>query len=301
MNVTLRQLRAFLAVHQEGSFTKAAENLHLTQSALSSIIKELELNLELGLFDRSTRKLETSEAGRNILPAVIRMLDEMDALTNEVRGLKKLHYGKVRIAVVQQLASAELPRIIALYSKMFPQVEVSLIDCGVESVQEIVNLGEADIGIGPERKLLSNLNKQLIFSHPFHLALPPDHPIAQETNIRWQDLASLDLITLRGSFTELIIDNLLREPSEYVISPKHQVNFMSTALSMVANGLGVTICLPYAIESVKQNGLVIIPICDPIIYRNFYLYSCKNREKLPAVQKFIDVFLKNMTFNNTWE
>ncbi|MBR7889859.1 MULTISPECIES: LysR family transcriptional regulator [Marinomonas] len=301
MNVTLRQLRAFLAVHQEGSFTKAAETLHITQSALSSIIKELENNLELGLFDRSTRKLETSEAGRNILPAVIRMLDEMDTLTNEVKGLKELDYGKVRIAVAQQLASVELPRIISMYNTMYPQVEVSMIDCGVEKIQDIVSSGEADIGIGPERKLQTSLSKRLIFSQPFHLATLPSHPIAQGGRIRWKDIASLELITLRGTFTDLLIENLMRDSADYIIKPKHQVNFMSTALSMVKNGLGVTLCLPYAFESVKQNELVMVPICDPIIYRNFYLYSSKNREKLPAVQKFIDVYLKHMHFDRALE
>lgn len=297
MNITIRQLRAFLAVHQEGSFTKAAEALHLTQSALSSIIKELENNLELRLFDRTTRQLEISEAGKNILPTVIRMLNEMQALTDAVRGLKQLDHGKVRIAIAQQLASVELPGIIARFNKMYPQVEVSIIDCGVEKVQEIVQTAEADIGIGPERKLESDLSQRLIFSQPFHLVVSPDHTFAEKESISWKDLKGEELITLSGSFTELLVDDLLRKSATHLIGPKRQVSFMSTALGMVKHGLGVTLCLPYVSEWVKQNGLVMIPITNPVVQRDFYLYSCKNRANLPAVERFIDVFLKYTQFS----
>lgn len=293
MNVTLRQLRAFLAVYQERSFTKAAGALHLTQSALSSIIKDLESNLELSLFNRTTRQLEISAAGEKILPRVIRILNEMDTLRDEVKGLKQFDYGRVRIAIAQQLASVELPGIIALFNKMYPQVEVSLIDCGVEKVQEIVSNAEADIGIGPERKLEVGLNQQLIFSLPFHLVCARSHSLSQEQSINWKDLNNEELITLSGSFTALLVDDLLRESALHSIGPTRQVSFMSTALSMVKHGLGVTICLPYVAEWVEQNGLVMIPIVSPTIYRNFYLYNCKNRANLPAVQRFIDVFLEH--------
>ena len=301
MNITIRQLRAFLAVHQEGSFTKAAEALHLTQSALSSIIKGLENNLELRLFDRTTRQLEISEAGKNILPTVIRMLNEMDALTDEVKGLKQLDHGRVRIAIAQQLASFELPEIIARFNKMYPQVEVSMIDCGVEKVQEIVNNAEADIGIGPERKLENGLSQQFIFSLPFHLVVAPNHPYAKAPSVSWKELKDEELITLSGSFTKHLMDDLLRKSATHLIGPKRQVSFMSTALSMVKHGLGVTLCLPYVAEWVKQNDLVMIPITDPVIQRDFYLYQCENRATLPAVQRFIDVFLKNSQLANLRE
>lgn len=298
MNLTIRQLRAFLAVHQEGSFTKAAESLYLTQSALSSIIKGLESNLGLRLFDRTTRQLEISEAGKNILPTVIRMLNEMNALTDEVKGLKKLDHGRVRIAIAQQLASVELPEIIAHFNKLYPLVEVSMIDCGVERVQEIVNNAEADIGIGPERKLESGLSQQFIFSLPFHLVVAPDHSYAKRPSIRWEDLKDEDLISLSGSFTKHLMDDLLRKSATHLISPKLQVSFMSTALSMVKHGLGVTLCLPYVADLAKYNNLVMLPITNPVIQRNFYLYQCENRSSLPAVQRFIDVFLKKSRLSN---
>ena len=94
MNITLRQLRAFLAVHQTGSFTKAAEKLHLTQSALSGLIKELENNLDLKVFDRTTRQLQISENGKSLLPYISNVLNEMSSLTDEIESLKNLEKGR---------------------------------------------------------------------------------------------------------------------------------------------------------------------------------------------------------------
>ena len=102
MSTTLRQLRAFVLVAEQNSFTKAAETLCLTQSALSGLIKELEQNLDVKLFDRTTRKLHLSDAGMRLLPQARRVLNEMSVLNEKVSNLKSLHQGHIRLAVSQQ-------------------------------------------------------------------------------------------------------------------------------------------------------------------------------------------------------
>lgn len=290
MNITLRQLRAFLAVHHAGSFTKAAHELHLTQSALSSLIKELESNLGMRLFDRTTRQLDISESGKNILPAAVRVLNEMNAMHDEIARLKNLEQGKVRIAITQQLASTTLPGMIADFNASYPNIKVSVIDCGVEMVQQCVLDATVDIGIGPERELSHGLTQELLFSLPFHIVAPPDHPLAKLTEVTWKHLKNEDLITLSGSFTELLSDDLLRRSAAHLLNAKYKVSFMSTALSMVQHGLGVTLCLPYVHEWVTQNKLLMLPIKNPEIHRKFYLYSRKNRVLSPAVEQFIKLF-----------
>lgn len=298
MNITLRQLIAFLAVHEAGSFTKAAHKLHLTQSALSGLIKELENNLDMRLFDRTTRQLEISEAGKNILPAAIRVLNEMDAMHDEIKRLKNLEQGKVRIAITQQLASIILPGIIAEFNSIYPNINVSVIDCGVEMVQQCVLDTTVDIGIGPERELSHGLTQKFLFSLPFHVVTLPDHSLTKYKQVTWKHLKNEELITLSGSFTELLSDDLLRRSAAHLVNARYKVSFMSTALSMVKHGLGVTLCLPYVHEWVSQNNLVMQPIEDPVISRKFYLYSRKNRTLSPAVEEFIKLFrLKIKTLN----
>lgn len=279
-----------MAVHHAGSFTKAAQELHLTQSALSSLIKELENNLDMKLFDRTTRQLEISEIGKSILPAAVRVLNEMNAMHDEIGRLKNLEQGKVRIAITQQLASTTLPSMIADFNVNYPNIKVSVTDCGVEMVQQCVLDATVDIGIGPERQLSHGLTQELLFSLPFHVVAQPSHPLAQLGELTWKDLKNEDLITLSGSFTELLSDDLLRRSAAHLLNAKYKVSFMSTALSMVQHGLGVTLCLPYVYDWVAQNKLVMLPIKNPEIHRKFYLYSRNNRVHSPAVEQFIKLF-----------
>jgi len=290
MNFTLRQLLAFVTVYKAGSFTKAAQELHLTQSALSGLVRELETNLELKLFDRTTRQLSLSVTGAQLLPAAMRVLNEVQDLGDEIKSLKNLEHGEVKIAVTQQLASAKLPKILAQFKTRYPQIRLEVIDCGVEAVQECVRDTTVDIGIGPERALGHGLKQEPLFDLPFHLVTPPEHPFTQRDYLSWADLEDAPLITLDGSFAELLADDLLQQSAQKLGPIEYKVRFMSTALSMVKHGLGLTLCLPYVREWVAQNNLVMIPIQEPEIRRKFFLYSRKNRNLSPAVQAFVELF-----------
>ena len=134
MNITLKQLRAFVAVARSGSFTLAAESLFVTQSALSGLIKELEQVIGLRLFDRSTRRIQLSEVGRSIYPLIDKILDDLDGVLDEVSNLKALRKGLVRVATPQLMASTLLPEVIAAFGEVHPAVEIRLVDCAVESV-----------------------------------------------------------------------------------------------------------------------------------------------------------------------
>lgn len=294
MNITLRQLVAFVTVYKAGSFTKAAEELHLTQSALSGLVRELESNLDLKLFDRTTRQLDLSVVGEQLLPAAMRVLNEVEALSDEIKSLKNLEHGEVKIAVTQQLASAKLPKILAKFKALYPQIALEIIDCGVEAIQECVRDTTVDIGIGPERALSHGLQQEPLFALSFHLVTPPEHRFAQRPHITWEDLKNEPLITLDGSFAGLLADDLLQQSAKKLGAIEYKVRFMSTALSMVKHGLGLTICLPYVREWVAQNNLVMIPIQEPEIQRKFFLYSRKNRNLSPAVQAFVQLFVEEI-------
>ncbi|HPR08065.1 MAG TPA: LysR family transcriptional regulator, partial [Denitromonas sp.] len=122
MNITLRQLRAFIAVSRTGSFTLAAESLFVTQSALSGLIKELESSLGLRLIDRSTRRIQLSDTGRELYPLVGKILNDLDTVLDEVANLKALKKGTVRVAAPQLMACTLLPEVIAAYSAEHPDI-----------------------------------------------------------------------------------------------------------------------------------------------------------------------------------
>ncbi len=292
MNTTLRQLKAFVCVADEGSFTQAAAELHLTQSALSGLIKELERHWDVRLFDRTTRQLHLSVIGQQLLPTARRILNEVAALEEAVDHAKNRRYGQVRLAAAQQLAASVMPRLLADFGRRHPDIRVTLIDCSVEQVLQQVQNVEADFGIGPEREHHQGIGAQFLFSLPFYVAMPARHPLAAHTSVPWQALADQPLITLTGPFTERLAAALPEQLAVRMLKPDFQVNFLSTALSMVASGLGLTLCLPYAGDWVRQNGLVMRPLSQPLIQRRFLLYHRKSRSLSPAADTLYQYLLQ---------
>lgn len=305
MNVTLRQLKAFVLVAEHNSFTKAAEILTLTQSALSGLIKELEQNLDIKLFDRTTRKMHLSDAGHRLLPQAKRILNEVALLDEKVASLKSLHQGHVRLAVSQQLAASAMPQFIAKFREAHPNIQVTLTDCSIDDVVASVENLQTDLGIAPERTYSDDVVSTVLFESPFYLVIPPTHPLATRETVYWEDLLGEKLITLNGPFIKSLQNQLPEDISSHIFNPDYEINFLSTALGMTRQGLGVTLCLLYAAEWVHQNGLIMRPLHSPIVERKFLLYTHKNRSLSPAALAFYDfvkenskAFLTNMNEGN---
>jgi DNA-binding transcriptional LysR family regulator len=291
MNPTLRQMRAFAALAKTGNFTLAAQTMHLTQSALSGLIKELEQTLGIRLFDRSTRRIALTAMGRELHPLFSQMIDDLDGALANIADHAQLRKGIVRIAAPQLMACTLLPEAIAAWGRQHPEVRVSLVDAPVEDVTTQVLSGQVDIGIGPERILAHGrtprLETRLLMEMPFEAVVPPDHPLAGRERVGWADLAAWPFISLRGQFTELLLADMGAALREVSLKPAHEVTFMTTALAMVAAGLGVTVCMPYAAPLVRQHGLHMLALGEPALTRRFFISMREQRALSPAAEAFI--------------
>jgi DNA-binding transcriptional LysR family regulator len=128
MNVTLRQLRAFVAVAETGSFTAASRRLHLTPSALSLLVKELENTLAVRMFERSTRRTALTAAGLEFLPLARKVLEDLDRALSSARDLQQKKRGVVRVACTPLYAAVLMPDLIARHRRRFPGVEILVLD-----------------------------------------------------------------------------------------------------------------------------------------------------------------------------
>jgi DNA-binding transcriptional LysR family regulator len=286
MNVTLRQLRAFVALAQTHSFTEAAGSLHVTQSALSGLIKELEQILGVQVVHRSTRKVQLSDAGRELFPLAVKVLQDLDGALEAVADLKALKRGVVRIAAPQLMSCAVLPEVMAAFQQQCPDIQVRLFDCLVESVLGKVSSGEVDLGIGPERESAADIAASTLFELPFVVVFPEGHPLARQKEVRWADALQHPLIALQGEFTQRLRGDLHESLRDLALNPSHEVSFMTTAFSMVSAGLGVTTCLPYARPLIQRYQLQSRPLVAPEIRRKFFLFTRKDRTLSPAAQRF---------------
>lgn len=287
MNISIRQLSAFISVADNGSFTRASEQMHLTQSAVSGLIKELESSLGIVLFDRTTRQLSLSVVGHHLLPQARRILNEMQLFENEASSLTSLAQGQVRLAV-SQFAASSMPAVIAQFAKAYPDISVSLLDCSAENVLEHIQNIEVDLGVGTERGFTEpddDISADLLYQLPFCVVMPDNHALAQKSEVIWQDLVDTPLITLQGPFIEQVTAELDEEIASHIQQARYKVNFMSTALEMSRQGFGITLCLPYmpeVIDWVSANGLQMRPLAQPVKMRRFFIYQRSSRALSPA-------------------
>ncbi len=299
MNPSLRQMRALVALAKTGSFTLAAEHLNVTQSALSGQIKELEQMLGVRVVERTTRKAQLSEIGRELTPLFEKMLQDLDRAMADIASRKALKQGSVRVAAPQMLSCTLIPEVIAAYKARYPDVQVWLADSPVEMVSARVFSGEADFGIGPDRDTTAEIEAQPLFEMPFVVVYPPGHPLERRKRITWADVNEYPLISLQGQFTERLLRDMHASFREQSLSPYNEVTFMTTALAMVHARLGITVCLPYAEKMVQLYGLQMRPLESPALTRRFFVYTRNARALSPAAESFV-AFLQEFAAAHHW-
>ena len=295
MNITLRQLRAFVALTQTGSFTDAAARLHVTQSALSGLIKELEQTLGVQVVNRSTRKVELAEVGREFYPLAARLLQDLDGALVTIADMKALKRGLVRIAAPQLMSASVLPEVIAGFKREYPDIEIRLLDCMVENVLPKVHSGEVDFAVGPERESSADIEAKTLFEIPFVVVFRADHPLNKKKRVTWDDALRYPVVALKGEFTHRLRVDLHESLHDEALNPANEVAFMTTALSMVSAGLGVTTCLPYASNLIRLHQLQSRPLLEPEVRRKFLIFTRRDRPLSPAAQRFSEYLMDYVT------
>jgi DNA-binding transcriptional LysR family regulator len=285
-------MRAFTALARTGSFTLAAEYLHVTQAALSGLIKELEATLAIRVVDRSTRRVALTDVGRELYPLFSKMIDDLDGALLDIANHTQLKKGVVRIAAPQLMACTLLPQVMAAYRVAYPDIQVRLVDCAVEHVTPRVFSGEVDFGIGPERDASAQIDAAVLFEMPFVMVYPRGHPLDQHERLTWSDLSDYPFISLQGQFTERLLSDMHSALREVPLNPANEVTFMTTALAMVSAGLGVTVCLPYAEPLVRLHQLTMRQLYEPELTRRFFVYRREHRSLSPAAESFIAFLFK---------
>ena len=287
MNVSLRQLRAFAAVASTGSFTEAARQLHLTQSAVSMLVRQLEKEFGLPLFDRMRPAIALTETGRELLPLAQRMLDDLQQVVEGAGDLRALRRGTLRLAVPQLLACTWMPDLIAKFEKAHPNISIRLVDTTADEVVACVQRSEADIGFGPERATEADVEATFIKEVPIRLILPAQHRLAGRRRISWQDVRDERWIIYSGEFHRQLEQTLAEHDASLAIRGAAEVGYLTTALALVGKGMGVTAAPDYARSMAAHFGVRFVALMEPAINRGFYLYRRRRQALSPGATEFV--------------
>ncbi|MGB4118441.1 MAG: LysR family transcriptional regulator [Polaromonas sp.] len=292
---SLRQLDAFATVAELLSFTAASNRLALSPSAVSQLVVELESSLGFKLFDRSTRKVALSAAGKEFLSSVQTALKHLRVAEVAATDLRNRASGLLRVAAPMVIASTVLPPIIRAHSQDRPKLVVRIQDAAVEQLTDMVVSGEVDLALGPDRQSSDDVLRISLFSSPWVLWCAKNHPLAAKRVLQWSDLRRHALVTA-GRDHELSVAQMGASlPEDERISPNEVVDNISTALGLAAAGLAATVSPAYVAPWAKWQGLVMRRIVEPEVMRQVCLYRPAHRIASPATESFAEYLTERLT------
>lgn len=291
MNITLRQLRAFIAVSDTGSFTEAARQLHLTQSALSVLVRELESELGVRMFDRHTRSVVPTEVGRDLYPHARRVLGDLAEAEASVSALRDKKRGQLRVAAPQLMACTLMPQVIAVFTARYPDVQVTLVDTLPEQLLGLVQSSQVALAVGPDAGPATDVARRTVQRDVQRLVCRPDHPLAKRRKVRWDELQTQAFIAPTRDFMKRLLPQLLALPQPVALRPTYELSYITTALGMVAAGLGITACPSYAAPLIAAHGLKSVPLVEPVFHREVCVYQRAGASLSPAAEAFMDCLI----------
>jgi len=291
MNFDLADLRACVAVAKHRSFRAAAEELHLSQPALSRRIEKLETALGVKLFERTTRKVELTKVGREFSYRATDLLEGLDESLLGIRDLARRVTGEVTVACIPSAIRFFLPAILKEYHRLFPGIMVRVIDQGANDVVTTIVRGDADFGINYIGTQDPQLEFERILNERFVLACPKGHTLAKKRQVRWEELAAYDYMTVtKASGNRMLFDMAL---TKLPTRPRWfcEAQHVSTLVSFVEAGLGVAAVPEMAMPPAGQGSIVRVPLVEPALSRSVGLIRRVGRGLPPAAQQLYDEIL----------
>ncbi len=286
---TLRQIEAFMAVSDAHSFTVAAARLGLTAQAVSQLIAELEAILGFRLFDRTTRKVALSSAGRDFLGSASTLLRHVRAADSAADDVRNRATGVVRIGAPLVLASTALPMAMRDYQLTKPKVVVRVRDVPVDQLVDRVADGDVDLSIGPDRHTGETVAATPLFDSAWVLWCAPGHPLARHRRaLRWAELAGVAIVSAGRDHEHNVAQMHQDVPAGTRVTPVDVVDNISTALGIAAQGLAVTLAPAYVGVLARPAGLVMKRVVHPESVRKVCLYAPATRALSPAAAGFAE-------------
>lgn len=293
--LTLKQLRAFVAVYRLGKLADAADELGVSLSAVSALIRQIEETLNTRLFDRSTRTLAPTRAADEAFGLAERILQDVVTLGSNFRDLSEGSRGRVHLAATPATAATLLPATARRFARRYGNIQLVLDDCAPSQFLTHIVSERVEMGIGTPAPAGAGCDNRLILSDALQVVCAGDHPFTERDAVRWSDLSDVRLITFRGGpygVRDLVDRTLMHVGVQPEVA--HEVGFLETAAWMAASGLGVAI-LPAALAAMhRHQGLATRPLVAPEVSRSIALVTKKGRSLSPACKLFVDMVVEDI-------
>jgi LysR family transcriptional regulator, carnitine catabolism transcriptional activator len=288
---SVRQLRAFVAVYHTGQVSAAAEQLALTQPAVTVLLRELENKLGVKLFDRSTRTLRRTEAAAEAIAYAERALAELEAMGSSMAELAGAHRGRVRIAATSTVAQTLLPGLLRRFLDRHPSVRVEIEYVAPTEFVETLLAERVDLGLGTLEAPVAGLREE-VFVRDSLAAIGVERPgFTTGRTITWKQLAELPLVTVKPGYGVRRRIEAAAQAAGVRLDIVHEVSLLTTAVALAANGLGIAVVPASLLAHAGDPHLVARRLTRPTVERNTALVTRTDRSLPPPAQAFRELLL----------
>ncbi len=280
-----RLLRYFVAVVDHENFTRAAEQLNITQPPLSIAIKNLESSLDLELLKRTGKSIKLTREGEVLYhhaTIILQQLDDAQLAMDELKGLEK---GEVRLGVPGMMGSYFFPEIVMAFKSKYPRLKLRLIEAGTRAIRSMLTKGELDIGVILNEKVPDELETDQIFRCEMVAVVSEQHKLASRSSLTFKEFFKYELVMFgEGYFHRDFIETISKQQG-LAVNFSFETNLLPMILKLVRNGFAITALLDLVTEF--EGGIVGIPFQDPV-HLNLALAWRKDGYLSKADRTFID-------------
>ncbi|MFW1676536.1 LysR family transcriptional regulator [Pontibacter sp. JAM-7] len=261
-DMDLKHLRYFKTVADLRSFTRAAEQLHIAQPAISMAIRKLEHELDLQLLHRKDRQVGLTDEGERLYAHASRMLQAADDAALEMQELKGLLRGEVRVGIPGMLGSYYFPPLLMAFRHRYPQLNLSVIDGGTGKLQQLLENGELDLAVIVEDTVPESLQAEVFLREQMMAICPKDHPFAQLSSVPMEDFFAEELVMFQAGYFHRKIVDRIAEAHQVEVNISFETNLLPLIKSIVRQGFGVSTLLQMVIAD--EPELVARPFAEPV-------------------------------------
>ncbi|AAZ27915.1 LysR family transcriptional regulator [Colwellia psychrerythraea] len=257
-----RLLTYFVKLVETKNFTRAAEQLHIAQPALSVAIKKLEQQLDLPLFHRNERKVTLTHEGEVLLVHARLILQQISDANIAMAELKGFEKGEVKLGVPSMLGSYFFPEILMAFKRKYPNLKLTIIEAGTQSIRQMLLDGELDLGVIHNEDVPQRLETEHLVTSQMVAVVSERHPLASQPYIKFEDFFKEDLVMFKaGYFHREFIDEICEK---YHFKPKisFETNLLPMMLNIVRHDFSISALLELVTE--HENGVVAIPFEEPV-------------------------------------
>lgn len=285
----IRHLECFMAVARCGNFTKAAEQIHLSQPSISKMIKEIEAQMNIELFYRDTKHVELTDAGIAFLEQAQQIVALFDNLTTNIDGLLAEKSGKIRIGLPPITSITMFSQVLGFFKKEHPNIELQLFEFGSKTIEKAIQDGELDIGIVSAPVTNEELYEMFWLTRDsLEVVMHPEHALADKSTVAISDLASESFVLYSKDFRlhDQIIERCRLEGFEpKIMFETSQLEFM---IQIAAVNVGIVLLPTRISRKLDSSQVVSRPLSGRPIYLQLGVIWKKGRYLPHAARRWIE-------------